>query len=190
LPAGDGPKLLGVQDRNARSRTGRIRLKKGVIVTKFTRSIVAIASVLGVGAVLASGAAAVGARAGKPDKGVIYFAETHNANGITYAAGNGTDSLFGTEAVTYAIKTAPTQTGAVQVTARPVTTWTKTGTLTGTATATLTVGANGKATLTNGKVSETMGTGTLKGHSFTATYTGSGDATTGTYQIAYKGIFK
>jgi hypothetical protein len=159
-------------------------------VTKFTRSIVAIASVLGVGAVLASGAGAVGARAGKPDKGVIYFAETHNANGITFAAGNATDSLFGTEAVTYAIKTAPTQTGTVQVTAKPVTTWTKTGTLSGTATATLTVDANGKATFTNGKVSETKGTGTLKGHSLTATFTGSGDTKTATYQITYKGIYK
>ena len=159
-------------------------------MTKFTRSIVAIASVLGVGAVLASSAGALGARAGKPDKGVIYFAETHNANGITYAAGNATDSLFGTEAVTYAIKTAPTQTGTVQVIAKPVTTWTKTGTLSGTATATLTVGANGKATLTNGKVSETKGTGTLKGHRLTATFTGSGDTTTATYQIAYKGIYK
>jgi hypothetical protein len=159
-------------------------------MTKSTRSIVAIAGVVGVSALLASGAGAVGASAGKPDSGVIYFATTHSAHGITYAAGNATDSLFGTEAVTYAIRTAPTRTGSIQVTAKPVTTWTKTGTLSGTATSTLTVAANGKATFTNGKVSETKGTGTLKGHTLTATFTGSGDTKTGTYQIKYKGNYK
>ena len=159
-------------------------------MTRFRRSIVAIAGVLGVGAMLASAAGAVGTSASKPDKGVIYFATTHSAHGITYAAGNATDSLFGTEAVTYAIKTAPTRTGSVKITAKPVTTWTTTGTLSGTATATLTVAANGKATFTNGKVSETKGTGTLKGHSLTATFTGSGDTKTGTYKITYTGTYK
>jgi len=160
-------------------------------LTRFTRSIVATAGVLSACAVLALGAGAVGAKAtGTHDSGVIFFATTHNANGITYAAGNATDSLFGTEAVTYAIKTAPTTPGSVKVTAKPVTTWTKTGTLSGTATATLTVGANGKATFTNGQVSQTKGTGTLKGHSLTATFTGSGNTTTGTYQITYKGTYK
>jgi hypothetical protein len=144
------------------------------------------------GACAATALAASGGQAatsGVPDSGTVYFAQTHTVHGIIFAAGNATDKLFGSEAVTYSIKAQPTKTGSVKLTVKPVT-WGKTGTLSGTATATLTVAAKGAATITKGKLSETNGTGGLTGHSVTATFSGVGNANTGLYKITYKGTYK
>jgi len=75
---------------------------------------------------------------------------------------------------------------------KPVITWGRTGTLRGAATATLTVtnAQTGAATITNGKVTESKGTGGWTGHKFTATFTGSGNVNTGAYKLTFKGKFK
>jgi len=162
-------------------------------MSRLTRSAATLAGLTAASAVLATGAATVlakSASAGRPDRGVIYFAQTYTANGNEYAAGNGTDKLFGTGAVTYVIKAAPTPTGAVKITAKPVTTYYPNGTLTGTATGTLTPGPNGTATITGGKITQTHGTGGQKGHSFTGTFQGTGSLTMGTYKITYKGTYR
>jgi hypothetical protein len=139
-------------------------------------------------AVAASEGQAIGS--GSADSGTVYLATTHTAHGINFAAGNATDKLFGSEAVTYSIRAQPTKTGSVKLTVKPVTTWGRTGTLTGTATATLTVAANGAATITQGKLFQAKGTGGWTGHSVTATFSGVGNATTGLYKITYKGTYK
>jgi hypothetical protein len=62
--------------------------------------------------------------------------------------------------------------------------------LTGTATSKLTPGANGAATITDGKLKASHGTGAQKGHSMTATFSGTGSLTTQTYKLTYKGTYK
>jgi hypothetical protein len=130
------------------------------------------------------------ATSGVPDSGTVYFATTHTAHGIQFAAGNGTDKLFGTEATTFEIKFQPTKPGTVKITAKPVTTWGKTGTLSGVATATVTIAANGNATVTAGKLTETDGTGGWTGHTLSASFAGVGSVNTGMYKITYKGTYK
>jgi hypothetical protein len=162
-------------------------------MTRRTKLRAAVMGTLSACALVGVATSAFGATGGRADKGVIHFAQTYSAGGLIFAAGNAKDKLFGNEAVTYAIKTGKTPTGTVMLTAKPVTTWGKTGTLSGTATATLTVTnapKAGDATITNGKVKETRGTGAWAGHSFTATFSGSGNVTTGAYTITYKGTFK
>jgi hypothetical protein len=160
---------------------------------KLTRFRAAVIGALSACAVAGVTTAAFGASGGPvADKGVIHFATTYSAGGLTYAAGSAKDKLFGNEAITYAIKTQPTPTGPVKITAKPATIWGKTGTLTGTATGTLTVtnATTGDATITNGKVKATKGTGGWTGHSFTATFSGSGNVKTGAYTVTYKGTYK
>jgi hypothetical protein len=155
------------------------------------RSVGAVSGLLAAVAVIAVGAAAVGAKpAGKADSGTVYFATTYSAGGKTYAAGNSIDKLFGTGAVTYAIKTMTTTTGTVKITSDPVTLYFKDGTLTGKATGTLTVTSSTAATITNGKLNAAHGTGGQAGHSVTDTFSGTGNPTAGTYKITYKGTYK
>lgn len=161
--------------------TKLVRLRAGLIGTISACALIGVAT------------SAFGATSGRADKGVIHFAQTYTAGGISYAAGNVKDKLFGAEAITYAIKATPTPTGPVKLAVKPVTTWAKTGSLSGTATATLTVTnapKTGDATITNGKLKETKGTGKWAGHTFTATFTGSGNINTGAYTVTYKGTFK
>ena len=132
----------------------------------------------------------VAATSGVPDSGTVYFSPTHVAHGIQFAAGNATDKLFGTEAVTFQIKFQSTKPGTVKITANPATMWGKTGSLSGTATALLTVAKNGSATVTKGELSETHGTGGWTGHSLTAKFSGVGNVNTGAYKITYKGTYK
>jgi hypothetical protein len=161
-------------------------------MTKLTRFRAAVIAAVSACAVAGVATSAFGAAGGVADKGVVFFATTHTAGGTTFAAGNATDKLFGAEAVTYSIKTAPTPTGTVKITVKHGTIWGKAGTLTGTATATLTVtnASTGASTLTNGKLKATKGTGAWTGHSLTATFTGSGNVQTGQYKITYKGTYK
>src|SRR5438270_7825052 len=163
-------------------------------MTRMTRLRAALIATLSAFAVAGVATSAFGAAGGwQADKRVIHFAQTYSAGGLIYAAGNAKDKLFGPEAVTYTIKTGPTPTGQVKLSVKPVTTWGKTGTLTGTATGTLTVTnapRAGDATITNGKLKETKGTGGWAGHTFTATFTGSGNVNTGAYTITYKGTYK
>ena len=158
-----------------------------------TRTISAIAGMIGACALVAITAATVGAKSkskGKADSGVVYFAITHSAGGKEFAAGNDSDKLFGTGAVTYVVKISSATSGTFKITIKPTTSYYSNGTLTGTATATLTLGAGGAATISNGKLTEAAGTGAQKGHSLTATFNGTGNATTGLYKVIYKGTYK
>ena len=112
------------------------------------------------------------------------------AGGKQFAAGNSNDKLFGPGAVTYVNKVAPTPSGTIKVTTKPVVLFYKDGTLTGTATSELTVATGGSATLTDGKIKAAHGTGAQAGHSFVGTFTGVGNATTNLYKITYKGTYK
>jgi hypothetical protein len=83
-----------------------------------------------------------------------------------------------------------TPTGTITVTTKPVVLFFKDGTMTGAATSKLTVGMNGAATLTDGKLKAASGTGGEKGHSVIYTFTGTGSLTTSRYKINYKGTYK
>lgn len=117
-------------------------------------------------------------------------AETHTSGGVEYIAGDGTDKLFGATAVTYKLNVSANPAGTYKVTSKRVVLYTATGELSGTGSATLIVGAKGSATITDGKINLTKGTGALKGHSLVGTFTGSGNAVSGTYVFHYKGTYK
>jgi hypothetical protein len=162
-----------------------------MFMTRLTRSIAAAVGLIGASLLIAVGAGAVAASStGKADSGVVYFAITHSAAGKEYAAGNDSDKLFGTGAVTYVVKISSATSGTFKITINPTTSYYSNGTLTGTATAKLTLGAGGAATIANGKLTEAAGTGAQKGHSLTATFNGTGNATTGLYKVVYKGTYK
>ena len=127
---------------------------------KKTRALSATVGVLC--ALLAMGAtalAATGKSKGKADSGTQHVAITHDANGFSYSAGDGTDKLFGATAVTYKLKLLPSQApGTLNVTAKPVVLYTKKGALAGTGSGTLTIGQGGSAPVANGKLTLTKGT--------------------------------
>jgi hypothetical protein len=161
-------------------------------MTRRTRSLGALVGMLAAGATVAVGAASVGATpAGKADSGTVYAATTHTVGGIQYIAGNGSDKLFGADAVTYTVKVAsiPTKPGTFTLAVKPVTIWSATGSLTGTAKATLKVGANAAVTI-SGTINLPKGTGAMKGHSFMGTLTGKGSLSTSQYVFHDKGIYK
>jgi hypothetical protein len=158
---------------------------------KSTRLLAITGGALAATAVIAAGAASVGAKSGgRKDSGIVFFAVTHSAHGKQFAAGNSSDKLFGTGAVTYVNTIRPTTTGTIKVTTKPVVLFYKDGTLTGAATSDLTVGQNGAATITNGKINAAHGTGAQKGHTFVGTFTGTGNATANLFTIKYKGTYK
>jgi hypothetical protein len=98
--------------------------------------------------------------------------------------------VLGDTAITYVITTVPTTTtGVVSLSARRVRLYAGTGELSGTATATLTAGPGGSATITNGELDLTTGTGTLRGHRLIATFTGTGHLDGG-YTFTYHGTFR
>ena len=139
----------------------------------------------------ATAAGSVGAKsAGRADSGVVYLAVTHTVGNKQFAAGNSQDKLFGTGSVTYVNIAKSTPTGTIKVTTKPVVLYYKNGTMTGTATSKLTVGQNGAATITDGRLTAAKGTGGQKGHSVSVTFTGVGSVTTGTYKITYKGTYR
>jgi hypothetical protein len=138
---------------------------------------------------VAAGAVAA-AGSGRADSSTIYAASTHTTGGYTYAAGQGADKVLGQVAITYRIKAVPSGTTAINLKISPVVEYTATGSLSGKATATLTVGANGAETVSNGKVSLTNGTGSLRGHSLTGTFSGFGNSTANYLVIHSHGRFK
>lgn len=154
---------------------------------RWTRSLLAAGAVLGALAVLVPVASA----AGRKDSGTSYVAVTHDKNGFSYTAGNNTDKLLGTSAVTYVLQVLKSSKPAVYtVSVKSVFLYMRTGSLAGTATATLTVGKKGAATVTNGKLRLTKGAGSQAGHSLIATFHGSGNILQGVYKFVYSGTYK
>jgi hypothetical protein len=143
-------------------------------------------------AIAALGTSVVGAKPtakGKTDSGFVFAALTHSKGKTLYIAGGATDKRFGAGAVTFK-STLTTKAGTTTIKVNPVVLYFKTGSLTGTASAKVTINADHTVTITGGKIMATKGAGALKGHSLTATFTGSGSAVTGPYQFVYKGTFK
>jgi hypothetical protein len=128
-----------------------------------------------------------GANPLQPDSGTGFFSITHSTKKLEYAAGNVTDKVFGTSAVTYVLKIVPSNvSGSVGVTAKVVL-YTKAGSLTGTATATINDVTSKTQTITNGKLKLTKGFGALKGDTLKATFTGTGNLTANTLEFKYRG---
>jgi hypothetical protein len=161
---------------------------------KKTRALSVIVSAICAVALLAMGAtalAATGKSKGKADSGTSHVGTTHSDSKFTYSAGDNTDKLLGAGAVTYKLKVGSTPTvGTVTLTANPVRLFTATGSLIGTGSAKLTITGPTTATISNGKLKLTKGTGSQKGHSFIGTFTGSGNPATGQYTFHYKGTYK
>lgn len=160
-----------------------------------TRLRVAIVCAIVATAAIAVGAGAVGAKSGSSKtSGKLYVGINPQAkSGIQFLAGQGVDKALGSDAVTFTIKPLSKSTGVITANAIKVTLWTSGGSLTGTGGATLTVTGMPKAgdvTVSDGKISLTKGTGALKGHSFKATFTGSGNIVSGEYTFVYKGTYK
>jgi hypothetical protein len=128
---------------------------------------------------------------GKADSGTSYVAVTHASGGFNYSAGNNTDMVLGAGAVTYKLKAMPIGTGTMlKLTANPVVLYTRTGSLTGTGSATLVITGPTTATVKDGKLVLKKGAGAQKGHSLVATFSGSGNPSTGQYTFHYKGTYK
>lgn len=164
-------------------------------MTRLTRPIAVAAGLLAASAVIAVTAATVGAKSnGKATSGKLYVAVTPRVkSGIEYVAGEGTDKVLGSIAVTFTIKPLSTSSGKVLAKAIKVTEWASGGTLTGTGSATLNITnapKAGDATATGGVVSLTKGTGTLKGHSISTKFSGSGNIVSGEYTFSYTGTYK
>jgi hypothetical protein len=153
-----------------------------------------LAAALGTGAacaVIAIGGTAFGAtNSGKRDSGVLYAAITHQSKTTEFLAGNATDKVLGSGAVTYNAKVGTgSSPGTLKITAT-VTLFSKTGSMSGPASGTLIVAKDGSVTFTNGKIKLGKGAGGQKGHSFAGTFTGSGKSAGGPFVFHYKGIYK
>ena len=135
--------------------------------------------------------ATVGATsAGKVDSGTAYVAVTHSVGSTLYAAGNTTDKLLGSGAVTYMIKAGTgTTPGTIKITATRVTVFTATGTVYGTSVGTETTNSDGTVSL-QGTLTLNHGTGAQKGHSFLGTFTGTGKTASGPFVFHTKGHYK
>jgi hypothetical protein len=125
---------------------------------------------------------------GRSEHSTIYTAITHTAGGYEYAAGNDTNSLFGTEAVTYKIKAGASKSG-ITLTIPSIVIYTSTGELSGTGTAKLAVKGTTE-TVSDGKFDLTKGTGALKGHTDVGTFKGVGSTKTSQYVFTEVGTYK
>ena len=156
------------------------------------RWLAATACVLGGLALAGSSIAGAVSKVGKAEHGTVYFALTHTVGKTNVAAGDATDSLFGAGAVVYRLHILATTTGKISIKVPKVTVFYSSGSATGSATATLTVTNTPKAadaTVTDGSLHLTKGTGTHQGHTFTGTFSGQGNITTDAYIIHYKGTY-
>jgi hypothetical protein len=147
---------------------------------------------VGAAALVVFSAGVVGAKpSGKHDSGTAYAAITHTVGTTTeYIAGNSTDKLFGSGAVTYKAKVGVgSKAGTYPVSAK-VTSFFKNGSLSGTASGTLTANPDGSVTLSGGKITLRNGAGGQKGHTLVATFTASGKGILGPFVFHYKGTYK
>ena len=125
----------------------------------------------------------------KNDTGTVYAAIVHQVGNQQIADGDAKSKLFGQAAITYQVTIGSSnQPGAVLIKANKITLWTKTGSISGTGQATQTVNPDGTGNVTGGTFKLTKGTGALKGHSFTGTFSGPFNGTY--YTFTYKATFK
>ncbi len=143
---------------------------------------------------IAVGAATVGAKGtAKRTSGTIWISQVpRKVTGLIPVAGQVKDEVLGEGAVTFNVKAVPRKTGGVDVTVVGVTLWTPTGTLRGTGSALLTIKSikTTASTVSNGKLTLNKGTGSLKGHSLTAKFTGAGFASGVYFTFKYSGTYR
>ena len=137
------------------------------------------------------GVATVGAKSGgRPDSGTTYVAVTHQVGSTYYAAGNSSDKVLRTGAVTYTISAGTgAKPGTIKITSKRVVVFGSTGSLFGTSSGTETTSSSGAVTLT-GTLNLTHGTGGQKGHSFIGTFTGTGKTALGPFVFHTKGTYR
>jgi hypothetical protein len=129
------------------------------------------------------------AAAGRSDSGTAYFSINRDAGGFEYATGSFADKVLGQGVISYKLKLLPKGVTSVNVSSKKVVLYTGTGSLTGTATATIEIGATSE-TITNGKLTLKQGSGSQKGHSLVATFSGTGNLSTNVYVFKFKGTYK
>ena len=160
-------------------------------MTGRTRGFAVAAAVAVFGLLAVSTAAVAAGTTGRTETSTVYAATTQTAGGYDIAAGQAKDKLFGHVAITYRIKVIPAgTTGTLHLISKPVIEYTATGSILGSATATLTLGPNGAETISNGKFSLTHGAGSLRGHTITGTFTGTGNSTTNRLVLHTKSTYK
>ena len=157
----------------------------GVITTR--RAAAGALAAIAIGAV---GAGTVGAKsAGKSDKGTVNIGEIGVKGNTHLEAGSFTDKIFKHGALTFNT-TITIKPGVVHFDSNTLTFWTPTGSLTGHVSADINGKTATSATVTNGKISLTKGTGAQKGHSLVGTFTGSGNPSTTEYGFVFKATYK
>jgi hypothetical protein len=156
-------------------------------MSKNIRALVLTGMLVAAFAAITITAGAQSASKGKADTSTVYTSITHAAGGYDYAAGNAVGKVFKTAAVTYKLKIGATKSG-ITLTIPQIVLYTPTGALTGSGTAKVAVsGAN--ETITDGKFDLNKGTGTLKGHSYVGTLTGTGSTTTNQFVFKVKATY-
>jgi hypothetical protein len=141
---------------------------------------------------------AVGASGGgTPTSGVAYVAQAPKPSALVYDAGFTYDKVLGPAVVTFVTKALASPSGAIEIKSKPVTVYNTHGSLSGTATALLTITNKprpGDATVTDGKLLLTHGTGRYAGHSLRATFSGTGNIGGANvpdfYTFHYKGVYR
>jgi hypothetical protein len=139
----------------------------------------------------AVGVSSVGAKsAGRADSGTVFIGETHVVGAKHFEAGSISDKLLGGGAVTFSTAISVSKPGVVHFDSKTLTFWTSTGSLTGHVSADINVASATSATVTNGKLNLTKGTGAQKGHSLVGTFTGKGNPGSTEYSFTYKASYK
>jgi hypothetical protein len=155
------------------------------------RTIIATAGLLAAFALTAGSAAvAASSKSGKAVTGVAYVGENHVVGALHYFAGPTSDNVLGAGAITFPSPITVTPGGVVHFSSTAVTLFTKTGSLSGTASADVTATSGTQASVTNGKLSLSKGTGSEKGHSLVGTFTGTGNPTSTEYVFNYTATYK
>lgn len=155
----------------------------------------------GVGVAIAGlgfASSAIGASGGTPTSGTAYVAQAPKpSSSLVYDAGFIKDKILGAGVVTFVTKATASSTGAITIKSKPVTFYTPNGSLSGTASGVLTVTNNpssGDATVTDGRLVLSHGTGRLAGHTLHATFSGTGNIGSSTvpdyYTFHYKGVYR
>ena len=147
-------------------------------------------AVLTVLAVAAPAAALAGqSRQARQTTGVVYASVTHAEGRDLYVSGDFRDRVLGRGAIVYVTNVGdPNQQGSVEVLARRITIYTRSGSLAGTGRATQTVAGN-QVTVTDGTFRLTSGTGAYRGRRMTGTFSGEQNQE-GVYRFEYRGTLR
>lgn len=158
-------------------------------MTKRTRLLVAAAGMVLTFALITTAEGRPAAKS-KSDSGTAYVSITHTTK-LEFAAGNNSDKVLGNGAITYQLTLAGGKMpNTIKLTSKKVVLYTSTGALTGTGSAIVTIVAGGNEAISGGKLSLTKGSGSQKGHSLTATFTGIDHVTPNQIVFNYKGTYK